>query len=50
VGPSAKTASVILIVENETVIRWGTVKMAEEAGFVMESNDGLILIDFARCR
>jgi CheY-like chemotaxis protein len=33
VGSSAKTASVILIVEDETLIRWGAVKMAEEAGY-----------------
>jgi CheY-like chemotaxis protein len=33
VGSSAKTTSVILIVEDETLIRWGAVKMAEDAGF-----------------
>ena len=32
-GSSAKTASVILIVEDETLIRWGAVKMVEDAGF-----------------
>jgi CheY-like chemotaxis protein len=33
VRSSGKPASIILIVEDETLIRWGAVKMAEEAGF-----------------
>jgi CheY-like chemotaxis protein len=33
VGSSSKTSSVILIVEDETLIRWGAVKMVEDAGF-----------------
>jgi CheY-like chemotaxis protein len=33
VGISGKKGSVILIVEDETLIRWGAVKMAEDAGF-----------------
>ena len=32
-GRAAKQRSVILIVEDETLIRWGAVKMAEDAGF-----------------
>ena len=32
-GSSAKTASVILIVEDETLIRWGAVKRVQDAGF-----------------
>ena len=39
-GENGKKAPVILIVEDETLIRWGTVKMAEDAGFeVLEAAD-----------
>jgi CheY-like chemotaxis protein len=33
VAESRKKAPVVLIVEDEMVIRWGAVKMAEDAGF-----------------
>jgi DNA-binding LytR/AlgR family response regulator len=40
VGENGKKAPVILIVEDETLIRWGAVKMAEDAGFeVLEAAD-----------
>ena len=39
-GENGKKAPVILIVEDETLIRWGAVKMAEDAGFeVLEAAD-----------
>jgi CheY-like chemotaxis protein len=33
VGDSGTKVPVVLIVEDETLIRWGAVKMAEDAGF-----------------